>query len=57
MCHIGVTVLSWAKHTLSHELAFQADSPEELMTIESLDNNFHQPLFSVSTANTAIMKQ
>ena len=53
----GVTVIFRAKHTLSRELASQADPSEILMMLESLRNGPHQPFFSIITANAAIMEQ
>jgi hypothetical protein len=54
---VGVTVILRAKHTLSRELASLADLSEELMMLESLGNDPHQPFFSIITANAAIMEQ
>jgi hypothetical protein len=53
----GVTRLFRAKHTLSRELPSQADSSEELVTLESLRTTIHQPLFSLIAANTEIREQ
>ncbi len=54
---VGVTVIFRAKHTLSRELASQADSSEGLMTLENCRNDPDQPFFSVITANAAIMER
>jgi hypothetical protein len=52
----GVTVIVWAKQTLSRELASQADSSERLVMLESPRNDPNQPFFSIITVNTAIME-
>jgi hypothetical protein len=42
---------------LSRELASQANSSEGLMTVENRRNSPNQPLFSIITANAAIMER
>jgi hypothetical protein len=53
----GVTRLFWAKHTLSRELASQADSSQGLATLESLRITTHQLLFSLIAANTEMREK
>jgi uncharacterized membrane protein YphA (DoxX/SURF4 family) len=53
----GVTVIFRAKHTLSRELASQADTSERLMMLERLRNDPHKPFFSIITTHAAIMEQ